>query len=62
MPRGKSALAVVQSVRDRFFANHREAEFMCVCDINKENATVIQELNDAQVNNWPKQLLFLFIL
>ncbi|XP_038064189.1 meiosis regulator and mRNA stability factor 1-like [Patiria miniata] len=49
VPRGKSALAVVQSVRDRFFSNHREAEFMCVCDINKENATVIQELNDAQV-------------
>ncbi|XP_022103471.1 meiosis regulator and mRNA stability factor 1-like [Acanthaster planci] len=49
VPRGKSALAVVQSVRDRFFTNHREAEFMCVCDINKESTTVIQELNDAQV-------------
>ncbi|XP_071478338.1 meiosis regulator and mRNA stability factor 1-like [Diadema antillarum] len=49
VPRGKSALAVVQRIRDRFFAGHREAEFMCVCDINKESSTIIQELNDAQV-------------
>ena len=49
VPRGKSALAVVQSIRDKLFTGHREAEFLCVCDINKESATVIQELNDAQV-------------
>ncbi|CAG0902610.1 unnamed protein product [Darwinula stevensoni] len=50
VPRGKSALAVVQAIRNKFFSGHREAEFMCVCDINKENPQVIQELNNAQVN------------
>ena len=50
VPRGKSALAVAQKIRDRFFGGHREAEFMCVCDISKESSLVIQELNDAQVN------------
>lgn len=49
VPRGKSALTVVQRIRDRFFSGHREAEFMCVCDINKEHSTIIQELNDSQV-------------
>ncbi|XP_077980745.1 meiosis regulator and mRNA stability factor 1-like isoform X2 [Glandiceps talaboti] len=49
VPSNKSALTVVQKIRDRYFHGHREAEFMCVCDINKENAHVIQELNDAQV-------------
>lgn len=50
VPRGKSALAVVQRIRDQLFIGHREAEFMCVCDINKESSTIIQELNDSQVN------------
>nr|XP_006818683.1 PREDICTED: meiosis arrest female protein 1-like [Saccoglossus kowalevskii] len=45
----KSALTVVQRVREKFFSGHREAEFMCVCDVNKESKTVVQELNDAQV-------------
>ncbi|XP_030847360.1 meiosis regulator and mRNA stability factor 1-like [Strongylocentrotus purpuratus] len=49
VPRGKSALAVVQRIRDQLFIGHREAEFMCVCDINKESSTIIQELNDSQV-------------
>ena len=49
VPRGKSALAVVQRIRECFFTGHREAEFMCVCDINKESSIIIQELNDAQV-------------
>ncbi|XP_072022715.1 meiosis regulator and mRNA stability factor 1-like [Amphiura filiformis] len=49
VPRGKSALSVAQRIRDRFFTGHREAEFMCVCDISKESPVVIQELNDAQV-------------
>ncbi|XP_033107994.1 meiosis regulator and mRNA stability factor 1-like [Anneissia japonica] len=49
VPRGRSALVLVQRIRDQFFGGHREAEFMCVCDINKESNSVIQELNDAQV-------------
>lgn len=49
VPCRKSALAVVSRIRERFFAGHREAEFMCVCDISKENREVIQELNYAQV-------------
>ncbi|XP_066545183.1 meiosis regulator and mRNA stability factor 1 isoform X4 [Amia ocellicauda] len=49
VPSGRSAVAVVQRIRDRFFTGHREAEFMCVCDISKENKEVIQELNNCQV-------------
>ncbi|XP_042197157.1 meiosis regulator and mRNA stability factor 1 isoform X2 [Callorhinchus milii] len=49
VPTGRSAMAVVQRIRERFFQGHREAEFMCVCDISKENKEVIQELNNCQV-------------
>ncbi|ESO87449.1 hypothetical protein LOTGIDRAFT_127834 [Lottia gigantea] len=50
VPRYKSAFNVVQRIRERFFAGYREAEFMCVCDINKESKDVIAELNSASVN------------
>ncbi|XP_067912326.1 meiosis regulator and mRNA stability factor 1 isoform X2 [Heterodontus francisci] len=49
VPTGRSAMTVVQRIRQRFFQGHREAEFMCVCDISKENKEVIQELNNCQV-------------
>ncbi|XP_028303908.1 meiosis regulator and mRNA stability factor 1 isoform X2 [Gouania willdenowi] len=49
VPSGRSAAAVVQRIRSRFFQGHREAEFICVCDISKENKAVIQELNNCQV-------------
>nr|XP_006007676.1 PREDICTED: meiosis arrest female protein 1 isoform X1 [Latimeria chalumnae]XP_014351048.1 PREDICTED: meiosis arrest female protein 1 isoform X1 [Latimeria chalumnae] len=49
VPSGRSAITVVQRIRDRFFQGHREAEFICVCDISKENKEVIQELNNCQV-------------
>lgn len=49
MPSGRSAGAVVQRIRSRFFQGHREAEFICVCDISKESKAVIQELNNCQV-------------
>uniref|UniRef100_A0A8B9J539 Meiosis regulator and mRNA stability factor 1 n=1 Tax=Astyanax mexicanus TaxID=7994 RepID=A0A8B9J539_ASTMX len=49
VPSGRSAAIVVQRLRDRFFQGHREAEFICVCDISKENKAVIQELNNCQV-------------
>ena len=49
VPRGKSALGIVQRIRDKFFTGQREVEFMCVCDISKESKEVIQELNYAQV-------------
>ncbi|XP_067859331.1 meiosis regulator and mRNA stability factor 1 isoform X2 [Heptranchias perlo] len=49
VPTGRSAMAIVQRIRQRFFQGHREAEFMCVCDISKENKEVIQELNNCQV-------------
>ncbi|KAK3091075.1 hypothetical protein FSP39_016962 [Pinctada imbricata] len=50
VPKWKSALSVVQLIREKFFADHREVEFMCVCDTTKESKDVIQELNNAQVN------------
>ncbi|XP_056359138.1 meiosis regulator and mRNA stability factor 1 [Oenanthe melanoleuca] len=49
VPSGRSAVAVVQRIREKFFKGHREAEFICVCDISKENKEVIQELNNCQV-------------
>lgn len=49
MPKGRSAVAVAQVIRDRFFSGYREAEFLVVCDVKKESSQVIQELNDAQV-------------
>lgn len=39
-----------QAIRDRFFEGYREAEFVVVCDVTKENSRIVQELNDAQVN------------
>ena len=49
VPRFVSALSVVQRLRERFFDKLREAEFMCVCDINKEHKNIIEELNSGQV-------------
>lgn len=49
VPSGRSATTVVQRIREKFFRGHREAEFICVCDISKENKEVIQELNNCQV-------------
>ncbi|XP_078612171.1 meiosis regulator and mRNA stability factor 1-like [Branchiostoma floridae x Branchiostoma japonicum] len=49
VPSGKTAMGIVQKIRTDFFAGHKEAEFMCVCDISKESREVIQELNNAQV-------------
>ncbi|KAF7989650.1 hypothetical protein HCN44_008324 [Aphidius gifuensis] len=50
VPKGRSAAAVAQVIRNKFFNGYKEAEFIVVCDVNKENKQVIQELNDAQVN------------
>ncbi|XP_025094974.1 meiosis regulator and mRNA stability factor 1-like isoform X2 [Pomacea canaliculata] len=50
VPRFMPALSVVQRIRNVFFFGHWEAEFMCVCDINKESKSVIEDLNNAQVN------------
>ncbi|XP_052765793.1 meiosis regulator and mRNA stability factor 1-like isoform X2 [Mya arenaria] len=50
VPSGKSALQVVQVIREIFIAENREAEFMCACDTHRESRTVIQELNQAQIN------------
>lgn len=52
VPSGRSAVAVVQRIREKFFKGHREAEFICVCDISKENKEVIEELNNCQVGIW----------
>ncbi|KAJ6657542.1 hypothetical protein lerEdw1_002255 [Lerista edwardsae] len=49
VPSGRSAVAVVQRIREKFFKGHREAEFICVCDISKESKEVIEELNNCQV-------------
>ena len=49
IPPGKSPFAVAQKIRKEFFEKKREAEFICVCDTMKENATVTDDLNNAQV-------------
>ena len=56
VPSGRSATAVVQRIREKFFKGHREAEFICVCDISKENKEVIQELNNCQVEKKEKRI------
>ncbi|KAG7210665.1 hypothetical protein KM043_012173 [Ampulex compressa] len=50
VPKGRSAIAATQVIREKFFSGYREAEFIVVCDVQKENNQVMQELNDAQVN------------
>lgn len=50
VPKHKNAAAVVQKIRQIFLENHRESEFVVVCDIKKENPQLIQELHDSQVN------------
>ena len=49
VPPGKSVLGCVNKIREDFFNGRREAEFICVCDINKERKEVIEQLNAAQV-------------
>lgn len=43
-------MAVTRVIRDRFFTGYKEAEFIVVCDVQKENKQIVQELNDAQVD------------
>ncbi|CAK9817150.1 Meiosis regulator and mRNA stability factor 1 [Anthophora quadrimaculata] len=50
VPKGRSAMAVIQVIREKFFGGYREAEFIVVCDVCKENSQVMKELNNAQVN------------
>ena len=50
VPKNKSAASVVQKIREQFFNGYREAEFIVVCDVKKENAQVVQDLHDAQVS------------
>lgn len=51
MPRGCSAIDVVAAIRAKFLSGRREADFVVVCDVRKEAANRLQELNDAQVSN-----------
>lgn len=65
VPRHKNAAAVVQKIRAIFLENHKESEFIVVCDIKKESPQLIQELHDSQVklNNFvQKIILIIFIL
>ncbi|XP_076293611.1 meiosis regulator and mRNA stability factor 1-like protein [Lasioglossum baleicum] len=50
VPKGRSAIAATQVIRDKFFSGYKEAEFIVVCDVRKETSQVVKELNDAQVN------------
>ncbi|OAD54921.1 Meiosis arrest female protein 1 like protein [Eufriesea mexicana] len=50
VPKGRSAMAATQAIRDKFFSGYREAEFIVVCDVVRENSRVMKELNNAQVN------------
>lgn len=61
VPRWKSALSVVQIIRDTLFVDHREVEFMCVCDTSKESKDIIEELNAAQVNVKPNIYRYIYV-
>lgn len=49
VPKTKSATSVVQRIRELFYKEYREAEFIVVCDVKKESSQIISDLNDAQV-------------
>lgn len=49
VPKKCSAIAVVAAIRNKFLVERREVEFIVVCDTRKEQPTLLQELNDAQV-------------
>lgn len=51
IPKNKSAASVVKRIREYFFDGYREAEFIVVCDVKKENSQIVQELHDAQVGH-----------
>ncbi|XP_037093621.1 meiosis regulator and mRNA stability factor 1-like [Pollicipes pollicipes] len=40
----------VSLIREQFYTNCWEAEFMCACDVSKVFPPSLQQLNDAQVN------------
>lgn len=50
VPKYKCASNLVHRIRDIFMVNYREAEFVVVCDVKKENPQIIQDLHDTQVN------------
>lgn len=62
VPKNKSAMIIVQSIRERLFKGYREAEFLVVCDVKKENAQVIQDLHDAQVLSFIQNIIYLIFL
>lgn len=43
-------MTATQLIREKFFSGYREAEFIVVCDVLKENSQVVKELNNAQVH------------
>ncbi|XP_046650849.1 meiosis regulator and mRNA stability factor 1-like isoform X2 [Daphnia pulicaria] len=49
LPNCYHGMAVVEAIRQRFLVNYREAEFLVVCDVNKEKKELITNLNNAQV-------------
>lgn len=40
VPKNKSAASLVHKIRETFMCNYREAEFVVVCDVKKENPQV----------------------
>lgn len=50
VPKTKSAALVVQQIRELFYNDYREAEFLVVCDVKKESSQIVSDLNDAQVS------------
>lgn len=52
VPYQKSALQVVQRIRDQFCNFGKEVEFVCACDVTKERKTTVETLSDAQVRKF----------
>lgn len=48
VPKNKSAASLVHRIRETFMANYREAEFVVVCDVKKENPQV--GVNNMETN------------
>lgn len=50
VPRNQSATAVIEVFRKKIRPKYREAEFLVVCDTQKERKILINDLNNAQAS------------
>uniref|UniRef100_A0A915KC64 NYN domain-containing protein n=1 Tax=Romanomermis culicivorax TaxID=13658 RepID=A0A915KC64_ROMCU len=56
IPVNRNPLHIVQRIREKLYKfGGKEAEFICVCDVQKEKSFIIDRLNAAQKPKYSKQ-------